>query len=92
MANYYKDVIEYLYFDDDISYSDIVCKIAASHPKVVMDAVKELNLFWWKGEILKYRESEAPGGKVAAVKLWREKTGLALKEAKEAVESYWENN
>jgi len=89
MANYYKDVIDYLYFENDINYADIVCKIAASHPKIVMDAVKGLNQSGWKCEILSYRES---GHKLSAIKLWREKTGLGLKETKEAVEEYWATN
>ena len=92
MANHYKDVIKFLSFNkSSISHTDLVCVIAASHPKILMDAVRELRSAskLWKEDVLSYRDTN---DKLKAIKIWREETGLGLKESKEAVEAYWRNN
>jgi len=91
MANYYSEVLDFLFFDKEINYADLVVQIAKKHPKIVMDAVNlqrdiSHNDSWQK----KAREilaSDNPGSKISAIKLCRNETGAGLKEAKELVES-----
>jgi ribosomal protein L7/L12 len=82
--NYFKDVIGVLTVEQD--WKGLVVEIAKNHPAAVVNAAEALAEIDepWKAEA---RSLFANGYKVDAIKLWRLKTGLGLKEAKAAVEA-----
>jgi len=77
--NYYAQAIEII-TSKRTDWFEIVVKIAAKHPKAVVDATQGD----WQAEAKALVDD---GQKVAAIKLCRAHTGYSLKDAKEAVEN-----
>jgi len=79
--NHYAKVIELIAVEQN--WKDIVIQIAKKHPKIVADAVYSVSTDW-KTQAAAFM---ADGEKVKAIKLCRSMTGMALLEARDAVES-----
>jgi len=76
--NYYAQVIEII-TSNRTDWFEIVAKIAAKHPKIVVLAAQTA----WQKEVKTLVDS---GQKIAAIRLYRDVIECSLREAKEAVE------
>lgn len=79
MDNLYPKVIDML-LNDETDFRAIVGEIAKTDPRLVLDALLPL---WRKMVDVELRDRR----KIAAIKIWRNHTGLGLREAKDAVET-----
>jgi ribosomal protein L7/L12 len=85
MKNPYAKVIAELQKDQD--WRTIVFSIAQFAPSAVLKAIKDIGTKdepAWKKEC---RDLVKAGERLMAIKLWREKENIGLKEAKDAVEA-----
>ena len=85
--NYQKQAIDIITSRDFCDYDrqNILVEIVKSNPSVLVKACRKLDISassWEQEAIDMYRS----GNRVTAIKFCREKTGLGLKEAKDAVE------
>lgn len=94
-ANNHREVIRLLLESCDLDFRQIVYRIAISNPKAVVDAIygKERNSKS-NGQDLERRCADLINSfkKLHAIKLWRDETGVSLKEAKDAVERIERNH
>lgn len=82
-SSWYPKAIE-LISDPSIDARAILFKIAARRPKAIVDAFDDGS----KSRLIDECRSLMKAGElVAAVKLWRNSTGVSLKDAKESVEA-----
>jgi len=79
--NYYAEAIDII-TKDGTDFRALVLEIAKRRPKVVVDAANRPSSM--EQEILAIAQS---GRKLDAIKLWRQRTGDGLKEAKDAVDA-----
>lgn len=86
--NYYSEAIELLEalrFMPSENVRKILVEITRKHPKHIIQAASLAGVIdGFKAEAKALRDD---GKKIAAIKLWRSKTGASLKDAKEAVDS-----
>ena len=84
--NYYAQAID-LIFGQQIEARAILIEIAKQNPAAIVKGCKFLKKVpAWHEIALAYMQS---GQKILAIKACREKTGMQLKEAKQAVEKLW---
>lgn len=82
--NWYPKAIEALSTIDADAARGVLFRIAARHPKVIVDACESADAKNLRETCKSLMQS---GQMVQAVKLWRNYTGAGLKEAKDAVEA-----
>ncbi len=82
MTNWYPRAIEILSSVDDARA--VLFRIAAKHPKAVVDACAPLRA---APPVTDCLQLMLAGQKIPAIKLWRSVTGDGLKEAKDACEA-----
>lgn len=76
-------LLQELEMDPGTDFRDIVYELARSNPGTLLAVVDTLKNSW----IELVREELKNERKIQAIKIYREQTGLGLKESKEAVES-----
>lgn len=81
--NYYAKAIDII-TNPETDFRAIVIEIAKRHPKAVFEANHEQTVSGWEREVIPLLRTEK---KIHAIKVCRERTGLTLKDAKEAVET-----